>query len=82
MCVQCQGARDVARQYAIHDEIQRAEARQFVAHDAAVDGRGEMRAHAFGGDVLGESGFTSTDHQGTRSLAPVKVINGQFQRLP
>ena len=27
-------------------------------------------------------GFTSTDHQGTRSLAPVKVVNGQFQRVP
>ena len=26
--------------------------------------------------------FTPTDHQGTKTLAPVKVVNGHFQQLP
>jgi hypothetical protein len=47
-------ASDASRQRPIHDEIQRAQARQLVAQDFAAHDRGEMRAHAFGGDVLGE----------------------------
>ena len=57
--VERERARDAARERSIHHEIQRAEAGQLVAHDLAAHDRRKMRAHPFGGDVLGEIGIVA-----------------------